>query len=220
MRNALVSGLLDLLLPPVCAACAVPTAGAALCARCDQTPEDFLPDEPPPPALDSWTAAIAYEGDAREWVQRFKYPRAGLAGLDPAANAVARDWMQRGARDAQELGTDDARVLPIPLHPRRLRARGFNPAALLARHAARTLGAPLDLQTLRRVRDTPTQTALTRAARFRNMRGAFCARAKISGCVWLVDDVATTGATLAAAARALRAQGAEEIHAITLAWRP
>ncbi len=83
------AGLLDLLLPRVCAECGQSTDGEALCARCDVRSELALPDVPAPKPLASWTAAVPYDDAAREWVTRFKYPKRGLGGLDPGAEAVA-----------------------------------------------------------------------------------------------------------------------------------
>lgn len=218
LREAL-AGWTWLLLPSVCADCGRGTEGDALCRRCDvQTPQR-LPDAPAPAPLASWTSAAAYEGSARDWVRRFKYPGRGLTGLDPAANAVARCWIRRAAESVPG-GAAPGAVIPIPLHRERLRARGFNPSALLARQVARKIGAGLDLDALVRTRNTPSQTALTRAERLRNVSGAFAARAPVARHVWLVDDVATTGATLTEAARALRSKGAQKIHALTLAYRP
>jgi predicted amidophosphoribosyltransferase len=113
-------------------------------------------------------------------------------------------------------------VVPVSLHPSRLRSRGFNPAALLARSIARELGAPVDPTALIRVRDTPSQTGLDRSARRRNVRGAFCARPRLLAPprVWLVDDVVTTGSTVAEAARALRRAGAKSVTAVCAARTP
>ena len=117
--------------------------------------------------------------------------------------------------------------MPVPLHPRRLRERGFNPAALIAREFARETGARLAPRALLRLRDTPSQTGLGRAARRRNVEGAFACRPGVSlgapgsstpaGAIWLVDDVVTTRSTLDASARALRKAGAQQIAAVCLA---
>ena len=106
-------------------------------------------------------------------------------------------------------------VVPVPLHRRRRRARGFNQAEELARH----LG-PRCQPVLRRTRATPSQTDLPAADRHANVRNAFALRrrADVAGLtVLLVDDVSTTGATLQACARALRLAGAREVRALTAA---
>ena len=111
-------------------------------------------------------------------------------------------------------------VAPVPLHPQRLRARGFNPAALAAREVARRCGARMDTTVLERLRDTPSQTGLGRRARRANVRGAFACAKTPPRCVWLVDDVVTTGSTLAEAARALRRRGARRLVGVALAATP
>jgi ComF family protein len=151
-------------------------------------------------------------------VRRFKYASPGLAGLDPAAEAVARLLVREAA--ARVPGPAPDALVPVPLHPARIRSRGFAPAAILARVAARALGAPA-VAGLQRVRDTPSQTGLDRPGRRRNVAGAFApGRAAPGPTVWLVDDVVTTGATLGEAARALRAAGARRVAAICLARTP
>ena len=218
MLRALLSGLVDLLLPPICAECGRSTEGDPLCADCDVPLDTALPDVPAPAPLASWTAAVGYEGSAREWVRRFKFPSRGLGNLDPAADAVARFWIERAA--ARVPGPPPGIVVPVPLHVARLRERGFNQSTSLARDVARAVGSPCAPVALRRIRATARQTDLSRSERRRNLRGAFEACREIPRHVWLVDDVATTGATLTEAARTLRRAGAQEVHGVTLAWRP
>lgn len=105
------------------------------------------------------------------------------------------------------------RLIPVPLHPRRLRERGFNQSLELARPVAKRLDVPLDWRSCRRIRSTAAQTGLTAAERRRNLRGAFAA-AGLDGVrhVALVDDVITTGATVIEAARALRRAGVETVQ--------
>ena len=108
------------------------------------------------------------------------------------------------AQRVQEIGGELPRLLvPVPLHPARLRERGFNQAFAIARHAGRVLGIPHARRSLRRVRDTPSQTTLDVAQRHRNVRGAFALaetssgqRLREAGHVAIVDDVMTTGSTL------------------------
>lgn len=109
-------------------------------------------------------------------------------------------------------------VVPVPLHPARLRQRGYNQALELARPLARTLGLPLRHQLLRRIRKTPPQTTLTRRARLRGIRGAFAADSDVSGLsILLVDDVITTGATVAEAGRTLLRAGAASVAVLAVA---
>jgi ComF family protein len=205
-----------LLLPGACAACGR-ASGSALCAGCVAAIPSLAADESPPPPLSAWAAGAPYAGPWAAWLQRFKYPAAGLAGLDPAAEAVAAELARRAARAAP--GPTPALVVPVPLHPARLRARGFSPAARLAAVVARTVGAPLADTALRRLRDTQSQTGLSRVDRRRNVAGAFLAVRELPTRIWLVDDVATTGSTLAAVARAARRGGARDIVAVCAARR-
>ena len=168
--------------------------------------------------LDACVAACWFEGTAAEWVRAYKYP----PGRGEALSATARARIGAIATAAAErTDADPPRwVVPVPLHPRRLRGRGFNPAAAIARDVARACGAQFAPVALARTRDTPSQTGLDRRARARNVRGAFRARGPVPEAVWLVDDVVTTGATLEAAARALRGAGARRILAICAARTP
>jgi len=127
-------------------------------------------------------------------------------------------WLA-GVAAARALGCRAQLLVPVPLHPRRLRMRGFNPAASVGRSVAEVLGVPCDPVALSRVRDTRSQTGLGRRARQRNLRGAFRARPGllVPEVVCLVDDVVTTGSTLGEAARALRATGARTVVAVCLA---
>jgi len=111
-------------------------------------------------------------------------------------------------------------VVPVPLHPARLRRRGFNQAWVLATPVARRLGAPIAGTVLRRIRPTTSQVALPERDRRRNVRGAFAvvSRRPLDGVrILLVDDVFTTGATVAECVRALRSASAGAVDALTVA---
>jgi ComF family protein len=179
--------------------------------------------------LDACAAGAAYAGEVEAWVRAFKYPPAFAlpeAGPEELLGALlaraARGWLERdGLEHAKRDHPGDAspRVVPVPLHPRRLRRRGFNPAGLLARRLARRLELAFDPVALARARDTPSQTGLDARDRRRNVAGAFrfVGRGPAPARVLLVDDVVTTGATLAAAARALRRAGASSVVGLAAA---
>ncbi len=119
---------------------------------------------------------------------------------------LARARLRHGA-------TLPEKIVPVPLHPLRLRTRGYNQAAELARFAARELSLPLERTALRRHRATREQTALRSADRVANVRQAFAATRALHGArLALVDDVVTTGSTVRAAAEALRAAGAVSVE--------
>ena len=112
-------------------------------------------------------------------------------------------------------------LLPLPLHPQRLKERGFNQALEIARPLAKNLKLPLELKLLQRTRDTEHQARLTEKARHRNMRKAFVATGDLTDRhIALVDDVMTTGASLDAAARALKQAGAARVDCWVLARTP
>jgi len=191
---------------------------AGLCAGCAAS----LPWAPDglraPRGLDALVAAVDFQAPIEGWIRRFKYPRPGVAGLDPGACALVRALALAAA--ARAPGPPPELVVPVPNHPRRLRARGFNPASELAAAIAAREKLRLAAHRLERVRDTPSQTGQGRAARRRNVRGAFRARGPLPPRIWLVDDVVTTGSTLAEAARALRRAGARSIVGICAARTP
>jgi ComF family protein len=162
---------------------------------------------------------VPFEGEAARWLRRFKYPDPGLFGLDPAAEAVATALIREAGRRAPGPAPD--LIVPVPLHPLRLRQRGFNPAGLLAATLGRDRDLPVDHAALTRIRNTPSQTRLARSQRARNLSGAFRAGKKpLPDRIWLVDDVVTTGSTLREAARALRRAGADRIVGVCAARTP
>lgn len=111
-------------------------------------------------------------------------------------------------------------ILPVPLHSKRLRWRGFNQSVLLARQLSRAYGIPLHPYILSREKETPPQTQLSEDDRRRNVRGVFSVHGKevIKGKnLLLVDDVYTSGATVNECSRALKQAGAKEVYVLTLA---
>ena len=136
----------------------------------------------------------------------------------PLGGRLAARLAEVAAREAELLAADV--VVPVPLHPTRLRERGYNQAELLARPLARRLGLPLRSYLLVRTRPRPNKLKLTRRERWQTVRGAYAMRegTRVDNlAVLLVDDVFTTGATLDACARALRRAGAGRVVGLTAA---
>jgi ComF family protein len=159
-------------------------------------------------------AAFLFEGPLREVLHAFKY-RGGLGVVETLLSSLVRVWREQG------MNADF--LLPVPLHPARERRRGYNQAEVLALALGRGLGLPVARRGLRRVRNTPSQTRLDRAERRANVSGAFALDEGLSVAdrrVALIDDVATTGATLDACAVVLLEAGAAQVSAFTLARAP
>jgi ComF family protein len=153
-------------------------------------------------------AAFLYGGPLADAIQKMKY-----GGRTDLARPLSRLLVERAVAYAGSV----ERVVPVPLHASRLRQRGVNQSALLARPVARALGVPFDPFWLVRVRPTREQAGLDRDARSHNLRGAFAARGMRAQRVLLIDDVRTTGATLAEAGEALLRAGCVEVHGLALA---
>ena len=181
---------------PACGRCGLPTAFATpVCGACKNV--DF--------AFQTARSPLRYAGVGKEIVHALKY-----RGYTPVVEKLAAPLLA-GAVGAE--GFDG--VVPVPLHGARLRKRGFNQAALLARGLARRINAPVS-DTLQVVRSTRDQVELSAAERRRNVAGAFSAGTRARGRLLIVDDVFTTGATTNACATALIRAGAAEVHAVTL----
>lgn len=164
------------------------------------------------PGFDYARSAAAYEDVMREALRAFKF-RGRRALAAPLGDLLA----DMGGRLPAGV---PALLLPVPLHPRRERERGFNQASLLARRVGRAWRVPVRDDVLVRAVATPSQTELDAPARRANVRDAFRLRRPetITGChVLLVDDILTTGATLSECARCLREGGAATVGALTVA---
>lgn len=192
----------------VCQCCGLPSSGAAgsLCGKC-------LSD---PPAFEKARAAALYQEELRDLIHRFKFN--GFMHLSKPLGKI----MQQVFPIHFDAATIDI-IVPVPLHAKREKQRGFNQAELLARSLANHLKKPLASRVLRRSMNTPPQSGLTDAQRLENVKGVFEVRkpAVIEGKqVLLVDDVLTTGATLSSCARVLKSSGAIQVHVFTLARVP
>jgi ComF family protein len=211
--------LLDLLLPPTCAGCGL--EGMSLCGRCGEPLARRL-EEPPgmplglvaplPVGIVQLEWCATYGGPVRDALHALKYR--GERRLAPIlAHGMSERW-RRAGRGGEML-------VPVPVHPTRRRERGFDQAEDLARGVATELCLPWSPALERRTRTT-AQHALGRAERAANMGGVFAVRRErrhlVAGrWVLLVDDITTTGATLAECAAALHAAGARAVSALTVA---
>jgi ComF family protein len=193
------------LFPPKCCLCGFPGASVDLdlCCFCHAD----LPwiDEPAAEVV-----ALKFAPPADDLIRQLKYH-------DVFANARVLGVLLAQAVD-ERVAALPRLLVPVPLHAARLRERGFNQAAALARYCGRMLGVPYASNAVRRTRDTPSQTALSVAERHRNMRGAFAVngagalrRLSAAGHVAIVDDVITTGSTVAELKSVLLAAGVRRV---------
>jgi ComF family protein len=215
MIRDVANALLCALITPPCAVCGrvldKPLDGAV----CDDCWMAVVPRAIaiPLPSIARAESIGLYEGTLRDALHALKYD--GRRSIGPRLSRLM-------AAEARVLLDGADAVVPVPLHARRRRERGFNQAADLSRG----LGLPI-IHALRRARPTPPQVGLSAEARRDNVRDAFAIRSALTfrrigppllrKVIVLVDDVATTGATLEACARVLRAAGAAEVRALTAA---
>jgi len=204
---AVCEGKLTRIVPPFCSKCSEQFSGAIegefTCANCADRELEF----------DAAVAAYRSRSIVRRVMHDFKY------GHEIHLQHLLAQWLADATDDPRIRGRQFHAIVPVPLHPARERERGFNQARLIAVLLGRKLSIPVR-EALTRVRYTTTQTALDRAERIDNLRGAFHPRdtANAAGLrVLLVDDVLTTGSTLSECARVLKAAGALSVHAVTAA---
>jgi ComF family protein len=197
---------LDYVQPPHCTTCGHPfygvVEGERMCVKCEGLD----------PAFGEGRTAVLFKGPARALVIELKYHR-GLHVLDDMAEIFRRSpQLIANVRGAL--------LVPVPLHPRKARDRGYNQAILLAQALARAAGGGTCVEPLlRRVVDTGTQTALDRRTRMANLKNAFALApgAALNPALHyiLIDDVFTTGSTLNSCARTLRRAGALKVDVVT-----
>ncbi len=198
---------------PMCQVCGIPLQAAdharsEWCRACTESPPHFGRAR----AIARYRPGIGEDGQVvPSIIRRHKY------GRDQSlAHALAQCLGESLPLD----GDNYDLVIPVPLHHRRLRWRGFNQAAMLGFTVARKIDCMLDVVTLARIRDTPPQTWQDSAQRRQNVRGAFAVTRPdriANRSLLLVDDVMTTGATLDECARILLAAGARKVDVFTLA---
>lgn len=181
-----------------CPVCALPVPDGRVCGSCLREP----------PAFSRTLAAFSYDFPVDRLLHAFKYA-GDLTLTEILAAPLARLAAAQPKPDM---------LLPMPLHPARLKERGFNQALEIARPISRWLGIPLSTDACKRVRDTSTQAGLKWRERRRNVRGAFACDLDLKGKkVAVLDDVMTTGATLNEISRILKSRGAAEVSAWVIA---
>jgi ComF family protein len=181
----------------LCPRCATQTTHGERCGACLREPPNF----------DRTLSLYQYDFPIDRIVHALKYGH----------QLAVANWSAR--RLAERLGADDYDCLvPLPLHPERLRERGFNQSAEMARHLGIFLKIPVDRSKVLRTRPTPPQAAQALKDRHRNVRGAFECRADFTGQrLLLIDDVMTTGATVNECARILKLHGAASVTVAVIA---
>jgi ComF family protein len=191
------------LIPPFCAGCGYPVVPAGRCRLCQSGANPLA-------SLAGIRSAAFFEGPLQKAVHQFKYRRDAIL-----ADSLAVLMKGTGADDLPA----GSLVVPVPLAPERLAARGYNQAGLLARTWAELGGLRMAPQGALRVRNTEAQVGLSAQQRRLNVAGAFAGEKRIVAGkpITLVDDVCTTGATLDACAAALLAAGATQVWGLTLA---
>lgn len=200
---------------PLCSDCAESYSGVlSICPRC----EDFSADRlscacnQTATALSSLTALNLYDNQWRKMLHNLKYRRRRFL-----ARPLGK-WLGREISLSRDKRFD--LVVPVPLHKKRERERGFNQSALIARHCAGILGIPFE-EILKKSRETVSQTTITRQERILNVRDAFTVSRVLprGTLILLVDDIYSTGSTLKEAAGELKKNGAE-VHGAVIAYNP
>ena len=223
--SRLAGGALNLLLPIRCAVCdadgrylcsdcepKLPRLERPYCTLCADRGKEPLCDwcAATPPKISGIRAPYLFEGAVREMVHDLKYRNVRAAA--PVLAGLLAAYLDKNSLPADVL-------VPVPLHRRAERERGYNQSELLARETSKLTGLPLVNRTLRRTRNTPPQVSMeSPEGRRRNMDGAFRCDEDLRGpAVLLVDDVVTTGSTMSACADALKSAGAASVWGLALA---
>ncbi len=193
--------LLPVIAPPICPRCGRPQSGGIVCRDCQETPAE----------VDGIRAPFVFDGIIRQAVHELKYRN--LRALAPLMAGLLCDYLVENAIPADIL-------VPVPLHRKRLRDRGYNQSALLAGELGRLSGLPVVASGLVRHRyAAPQARSAGVSERQKNVAGAFtCADDRFQGKrVLLIDDVSTSGATLNACAGALKSAGAAQVWGLVMA---
>lgn len=188
-------------MPPICPKCGRPQASGILCSNCRARRTE----------IDGIRSPFRFDGVARQAIHQLKY--GNLKAVSPCLAELLADYLGANPLPGEAL-------IPVPLHPKRLRERGYNQSKLLACELGKLISLPVIQNCLVRVKEAKPQVKATSLEeRQRNVTGAFsCQNAKVSGKqIILIDDVCTSGATLESCAEALKSKGAICVWGLTLA---
>jgi ComF family protein len=237
--SAFRSALSDLFFPPICSFCGSPDvdSGVNICPDCLESVRKLgeplcqqcglpLPETAPgelfcgeclitSPAYDRARYGVKYKGAVQDAIKSLKY-----GGALHAAAALSELLIEAFHRHYAAAEFD--LILPVPIHRKKLRERGFNQVVVLAERLSRSVGIPLNRTSFVKSLDTPPQASLPRQERLRNLRGSFRVARKDAinnKRILLVDDVATTGSTIREAAWTIKKAGGARIDALVLAFR-
>ena len=175
-----------------CPQCGLLSFEGQLCGACIASPPDF----------DATKAAFTYQYPISQVLQQYKYNQQLF---------LAETFSELMLNNLQANNID--LIIPMPLHPSRLQERGFNQSLEIARIIGKRLNVPITSQAVARIKQSPPQASLPLKERVKNMKGAFACYEDLSGLrIALIDDVMTTGASLNALAKAVRAKGAAHVE--------
>ena len=185
---------------PLCSICGLPIISGSVCSLCKNKKPDYE-------ILRSWAV---YSGPVQKAIRRIKYKRDISLGFDLSKYL---------SRYVEDMHLDIEAVIPVPLGKKRLKDRGYNQVSIIAYPLALKLDKKFIPRGLMRIRETESQVGLNVKDRNENVKDAFWANYRyVAGKnILLVDDVATTGATLSSCTSALKAGGAANVYAVTLA---
>ena len=202
--NALLSGLFPEGIKCWCCERELRSGDTDLCEDCRKTIR-YAAYHPVPAPLDGLTSAYRYDDLISQPILRFKYN----------GHTYLADHLAKEIPSFADVRLDV--LAPVPLHKKRLHERGYNQSELLCEALSKRWNIPVSTDLLHRDRNTPSQTKLDTNQRKANVKKAFSAKPCKGLTIGLVDDVITSGSTLCACAAALKAAGAKEVYAITVA---
>jgi len=188
-------------MPPLCPGCGKPQASGIVCPVCRQRQTE----------IDGIRSPFRFAEVIREAIHQLKYRN--LKAISPCLAGLLADYLQSSPLPGEAL-------VPVPLHPRRLRERGYNQSSFLARELGKLINLPVIEDCLVRVKEAQPQVrTATVEDRRKNVTDAFkCQNGKVRGKqIILIDDVCTSGATLESCASALKSEGVTSVWGLTLA---